>query len=165
MNMNFKFATNFFPQLHTEFQFLDTIHFRTGLLKSNMILFDLVDEWHTEPTTLRNMFSLQGIHNLEPIELVVLNSYSSWAWSNNALKSGWLSNLILITNLLWSSSTYTTTIIVRMPFIHKWRQSPIWSTTHKIWWEWDPSSSGSSPHLFQVFKKELLFHHIHSSNN
>jgi len=54
--------------------------------------------------TLRKRCSSQGIQSFES----AMKSYSSWAWSNKALKSGWWSKAILMTYLLWFSPTYTT---------------------------------------------------------
>lgn len=55
-------------------------------------------------TMLRKIFSSQGIRSLES----AVKSYTSWAWSSNAWKSGCFSKVTLITNLLWYSPTYTT---------------------------------------------------------
>lgn len=54
--------------------------------------------------TLRKRCSSQGMQSFES----AMKSYSSWAWSNKALKRGWWSKPIFITYLLCFSPTYTT---------------------------------------------------------
>jgi len=99
-------------------------------------------------TTLRKRCSSQGMQSFES----AMKSYSSWAWSNKALKSGWWSKPILITYLLCFSPTYTT----KWPFGTSLGilEHPSWREHHQ------PLSQHSSQdmHLFRHIFLHLFRH-------
>lgn len=101
-------------------------------------------------TTLRKIFSSHGIWSLES----AVKSYTSWAWSSNAWKSGFFNNATLITNLLWHSPTYTT----------KW---PFGTSRGTIISSCNKAHTGHVPHVAQGITLSPILRHffIHDFRN
>lgn len=107
--------------------------------------------WLAQRTTLMKRFSSHGIQSLE----WALKSYSSRAWSSSAWKSGWLSKLILITNLLYFLPTYTT----KWPFGTSFgMELSSCMEGHKAHWQWQQYSQPENGETLLPMFLHLLMH-------